>query len=64
MSARYCKSKRFPEHTWIEIKGFGSGTTGIPIGQAYSLRDALSACIDEWEDEQKEREKRSEVKDA
>lgn len=54
MSARYRKSVKFPDEVWIEIEGIGAGINGIGIGQAYSLRDALSAAIEEWEIEQKE----------
>lgn len=44
---------------WIEIKGLGTGIYGISIGEAYSLRDAVNAAINEWESEYKEmREKR------
>ena len=51
ISARYRKSEKFPDEKWIEIKGLGEGITGINIGQAYSLRDALNACLNEWEKE-------------
>ena len=55
MSARYRKSEKFPDENWIEILGLGEGITGINIGQAYSLRDAVDACIKEYEKDIKER---------
>jgi hypothetical protein len=54
VSARFRKSQNYPDENWIEIKGLGVGITGITIGQSYALRDALNACIEEWENEYKE----------
>ena len=62
MSARY-ESRHTRADVWIEIKGIGTGIQGISIGQAYALRDALNATLEEWEKEDKEmREDYAELK--
>lgn len=56
VSARFERSKTYPEECWIELKGLGPGTgiIGISTGSAYALRDALHACLEEFETYQKE----------
>ena len=49
VSARYRKSRYGGS---IVVSGFTPGTDhSISIGMAYSLRDALAAAIEEWEED-------------
>jgi ribosomal protein S9 len=51
IKARFHHSDRYPHVCSIEVEGLVTKTTvGIPIGQAYALRDALSACLEEYEE--------------
>lgn len=55
ISARFRHSERYPSNCTIDVRGVVDNTTiGLPAGQAYALRDALSACLDEYEEYIKE----------